>query len=400
MARKDDSLTRRRIVVESVSTVLAGGVTYMSCLVNAMARRAPSWQFDVYTGGGDLAERLESLPNLRVHPPPAWVKSSGLRFLYRQVLLPLRIMSRSADALLVQFPGLFLADRPQVMIAMNSHYVMEPPIAPDWRAAQRRRIQRTIFSLGYRCCAQTVYVSHQMAGLGRRFVGADPRRFQVIYEAAAPRFTTYAATLPPYAERAVQPYFLAVGTLSPHKNYEAMLRAFGLVAGTRNDVRLKIAGWFGALTDYRAGRGPKPRFVALVEELGIADRVEFLGMVTDEQLCELFRDCLAFVSTSLIEAFNLTVVEAMAFGVPMVVPNTSAYPEQCGDSVLYADPSDPRAVAGQMLRLANDESVRLEYARRSLERGRRYSWELAAEQYIEILERVSPHRGRPRNSMS
>lgn len=399
MAREGEALTRRRIVVESVSTVLAGGVTYMSCLVNAMARRAPSWQFDVYTGGGDLEGRLDRLPNLHVHRPPGWVKSSSLRFVYRQVVLPLRIMSQATDALLVQFPGLFLADRPQVMIAMNSHYVMEPPIAPNWRAAARRRLQRTIFSLGYRCCAQTVYVSHQMAGLGRRFVGADPRRFKVIYEAAAPRFSACAAMLPPYEQRPVQPYFLAVGTLSPHKNYEAMLRAFGLVARARSDLRLKIAGWFGALSDYRAGRGPKPRFVALVEELGIADRVEFLGMVSDEQLCELFRDCLAFVSTSLIEAFNLTVVEAMAFGVPMVVPNTSAYPEQCGDSVLYADPTDPSAVAEQMLRLAGDEAVRLEYARRSLERGRRYSWERAAEEYIEILERVSPHRGVPRNSL-
>jgi glycosyltransferase involved in cell wall biosynthesis len=380
--------------------VLAGGVTYMSCLVNAMARHAPNWRFDVYTGGGDLEGRLDGLPNLRVHRPPAWVKSSGLRFLYRQVVLPLRILSQPADALLVQFPGLFLADRPQVMIAMNSHYVMEPPIAPNWRAAQRRRVQRTIFSLGYRCCAQTVYVSHQMAALGRRFVGADPGRFQVIYEAAAPRFTAYAATLPIYERRITQPYFLAVGTVSPHKNYEAMLRAFGQVAKARGDVRLKIAGWFGPLAEYRAGRGPKPRFIALVEELGIADRVEFLGMVTDEQLCELFRDCLAFVSTSLIEAFNLTVVEAMAFGVPMVVPNTSAYPEQCGDSALYADPSDPRAVAEQMLRLANDDAARLAYARRSSERGRRYSWERAAEQYVEILERVSPHRGLPRNPMS
>lgn len=384
----------RRICVDGVSTVLAGGVTYMSCLVNALARAAPCWTFDVVVSTGPLADKLDRLPNIRLHRA-AWARGGAARFVYRQTALVALADRLRADALLVQFPGLLLADRPQVMIAMNSHYVMEPPVAPDARSRFYRRVQRFLFSVGYRHCQRTVFVSEQMAQLGRRFVGRDRTRGVVIYEAASPVMHRLAASVPPYAERKVEPYLLAVGTVASHKNYAVMVRAYGELARRLPDCpRLKIAGYFGALDAFRRGAGPRPALLDLAEREGVADRIDFLGSVSDEELGALFSRCLAFVSTSLLEAFNLTVVEAMAFGVPLLVPDTSAYPEQCGDSVLYADPSDPKSVAEQMYRLATDRDLREEYARRASERGRLYSWERSAEQYLRVLEDIA----RPRAS--
>lgn len=391
---------RRVIVIDGVSTVLAGGVTYMSCLVNALARVEPAWVFDVVVSTGELPDRLDRRPNIRVRRA-SWAVSSATRFLYRQFALPVYASRIAADALLVQFPGLFLADRRQVMVAMNSHYVMEPPVAPSTRGRFYRRVQRFLFSLGYRRCDRTVYVSRQMAELARRFVGRDPQRMAVIYEAAAPQLHAFAAALPSYERRSIQPFLLAVGTVAAHKNYEVLVRAFAAAARTAGPaLRLKIAGHYGALRAFQSGAGPKPTLVALAESLGVAERVEFLGVVSDRQLSELFRDCMSFVSTSMLEAFNLTAVEAMAFGVPLIVPNSSAYPEQCGDAAVYVDPSDPQDVARQILRIVNEPQTRLEYARRALKRGRLYSWERAAEQFVELLEGVSPRGAESRSTIT
>jgi glycosyltransferase involved in cell wall biosynthesis len=275
------------------------------------------------------------------------------------------------------------------MLAMNSHYVIEPPVARTPREARMRRVQRFLFCCGYRRIARTAYVSQQMADLGRRFVGRHPAKHTVIYEGVSQRLIEYLRTHPAPAP-AQPPYLLAVGSLSGHKNYPGMLASFAqVVAGWAEPLRLKIAGSFGELRDYQSGRGPKPALLAQAEALGIADRVDFLGFVADDDLYALLAGATAFVSTSLLEAFNLTSVEAMAAGLPLVVPNTSSFPEQCGDAALYHDPTDPRGAAQQVLRLLREPPLRAAYAARARGRGQRYTWPVVAHRYLAELADIT-----------
>ena len=86
------------------------------------------------------------------------------------------------------------------------------------------------------------------------------------------------------------------------------------------------------------------------------------------------------VVPSIYEGFGLPAVEAMACGVPLVSTSGGALAEVVSDAALVVSPGDSDALAQQIRRLFDDQSLRAEYAARGLERvERHFSWERCAE---------------------
>ena len=84
----------------------------------------------------------------------------------------------------------------------------------------------------------------------------------------------------------------------------------------------------------------------------------------------------------------MPVLEAMAHGVPVITSRSSALPEVAGDAAILLDPIDAEAIAGALLRLANDPDLRDDFARRGLERARGFTWESAVEQTWRVYTEV------------
>jgi L-malate glycosyltransferase len=99
------------------------------------------------------------------------------------------------------------------------------------------------------------------------------------------------------------------------KDQPMLLRGFAAMAAERPDVDLLMAG-----------DGPlRGELEGLARSLGIADRVKFLGIRKD--VPELLRVAEVFALTSVSEAASLTLLEAMATGLPVVVTNVGGNPE-------------------------------------------------------------------------
>ncbi len=95
-----------------------------------------------------------------------------------------------------------------------------------------------------------------------------------------------------------------VATLRPEKNIDRLLRVFAAVRDGRPQVRLLVAG----------DGGEKERLIALSRDMGLSDRVHFLGHQTPEQLLGLLD---VFAISSDTEQMPLSVLEAMAAGLPV-----------------------------------------------------------------------------------
>ncbi|NNG40080.1 glycosyltransferase family 4 protein [Flexivirga sp. ID2601S] len=140
-----------------------------------------------------------------------------------------------------------------------------------------------------------------------------------------------------------------------------------------------------------AGDGAEgPALRRLVAELGVSDAVRFLGFRLDGP--ELMRGSSALLAPSRLEAFGLTVLEAMASGLPVIAADGGAHRETVGSvtpELLFA-PGDHRAAAALLAGLARDRARREEVGRAlRLAQRARFTTEHMARRVSEIYAGVA-----------
>jgi glycosyltransferase involved in cell wall biosynthesis len=135
-----------------------------------------------------------------------------------------------------------------------------------------------------------------------------------------------------------------VARLSPEKDIGTLVRAVALAVRECPDFHLEIAGSGPCLTELRQ----------LVRELDVEAHVAFLGEVRD--IAALLAKARFFVLSSLTEGISLTLLEAMACGLPVVATRVGGNPEVVLEGVtgLLVPPSDPAALARAMIALHRD----------------------------------------------
>jgi glycosyltransferase involved in cell wall biosynthesis len=142
--------------------------------------------------------------------------------------------------------------------------------------------------------------------------------------------------------------YLTVGRLSPQKGQPVLLRAFKEVAAVLPDAYLVFVG-----------EGPQASaHETLATELGIRDRVRFLGNRADVGACLEMAD--AFVFPSLFEGWGSAAIEAMFKGLPCIVtriePNLETFVD--GETGLVVTPGSDSELASAMMKLYRDPDLR------------------------------------------
>ena len=173
-----------------------------------------------------------------------------------------------------------------------------------------------------------------------------------------------------------RPFILFVGTLEPRKNLMRLIEAFTLLP---NDVRasfdLKIVGAKGwRLEDVDQS----------IKKQNVADQVEVLGFVSDEELEALYAGCEFLVLPSLGEGFGLPIIEAQKYGKPVLTSKTSAMPEVARDGGFYVDPNSTDDVRRGLQILMTDPELRAKLSYHASQNAMRFDWGKAADQFINI----------------
>ncbi len=173
-------------------------------------------------------------------------------------------------------------------------------------------------------------------------------------------------------------YILSVGTLQPRKNFVRLIETFSLLPG---DIKLVIVGKKGWLYE---------EILDAPRKFGIEEKVIFLDFVPDSDLPALYKQAACFALPSLYEGFGLPVLEAMAYGTPVVVSNVSSLPEIAGKAGIYVDPQDTESIAKGLEKAVSEREQKAgkERIAEGLAQVKKFTWEKAARQTLEILEEV------------
>jgi glycosyltransferase involved in cell wall biosynthesis len=154
---------------------------------------------------------------------------------------------------------------------------------------------------------------------------------------------------------------VAVGRLTPVKDVGTLLRAARTVADTHPEFRLDIVG-----------DGPsRPSLEALRRELNLERHVTFHGAAHDVRA--FLKGASLFVQSSISEGLSLTLLEAMAAGLPIVATRVGGTPEavEHGVTGLLVDPHDPDGLAHAMLTVLRDRVLAVSIGRSARARAER-----------------------------
>jgi phosphatidylinositol alpha-1,6-mannosyltransferase len=169
-------------------------------------------------------------------------------------------------------------------------------------------------------------------------------------------------------------WLLTVARLDPHKGVDTVLQALPAILARAPDVRYAVAG----------GGPDRDRLERLAQRIGVAERVRFLGEVSEQDLPALYNAAAMYVGASRqserigVEGFGIVFVEASASGLPVVGGASGGVPDAVrdGETGFLVPPNDSVAVAAAVSRLLADPTL----ARRLGTAGRRavvthYNWD-------------------------
>jgi glycosyltransferase involved in cell wall biosynthesis len=172
------------------------------------------------------------------------------------------------------------------------------------------------------------------------------------------------------------PFLLAVGEQTPRKDLGTLLRAFARVPMAPTLIHAGPPG------------SDSGRLEALVNELGIAPRVRFMGFVDPPVLARLLADALALCFPSIAEGFGLPVLEAMAAGLPVVASDLPVLREVTGGHALLVPPTNVEAWTDALTRIVDDDALRQSLVDPARDHASTYTWERCASLTADAYRRV------------
>ncbi|MFZ4261502.1 glycosyltransferase family 4 protein [Sphingobacterium sp. HJSM2_6] len=171
-------------------------------------------------------------------------------------------------------------------------------------------------------------------------------------------------------------YIFSIGVIARKKNFHILPY---LLLG--NNLHLVISGFIQDETYHS-------QILRIAEQLGVSDRVQLTGPVTELDKYRLYRDCSLFAFPSYAEGFGLPVVEAMRFGKKTLLSKHCSLPEIGGDFAYYLESDDAEYLKNfaleelpALLNRPTDEQAITAWSQQ-------FNWDKAASEYEEVYQQT------------
>lgn len=226
-------------------------------------------------------------------------------------------------------------------------------VSHEKNADLRNRFELTLLRKNFPSFDSVISLSSGVANDLIRIVPQLKNKIEVIPNVGLPLPNQVASALS-IPKKSIVPCnkILACGRLTQQKDYPTLLRAFSLLRG--NDLRLQILGSGDLLKSLKS----------LVIELGLSDKVDFLGFQSDP--FSYMREADIFVLSSRWEGFGNVLVEAMSMGTAVVSTDCPHGPGEIisdGDTGLLVPVGQYKVLATALQRLIDDPTLRNKLAK-------------------------------------
>jgi len=205
--------------------------------------------------------------------------------------------------------------------------------------------------------------------------GIPPGRIAIIYNAV-----DHARYRPDPALRSPAPTITYLGRLKRYKRVDLVVRALPAILARVPEARLCMVG----SGDF------EPELRRLAADLGIAERVEFAGFVSEAEKIRHLAESWVVVNPSSKEGWGVTVIEANACGTPVVAARVPGLRDAVrdGESGILLDPANAATFAEAITRILEDRTLRARLTAGAIAWASRFTWDESARATESLLRRV------------
>ncbi|MDA2936702.1 glycosyltransferase family 4 protein [Acidobacteria bacterium AH-259-A15] len=378
-----------RVLIDATSAREGGGLTVVRNLLPALVRQNRQHEYYVLLSTQYQSSLSNSLPNeVKLIDTKFPATPVIRRYLSLQATVPKILRTGDFDLVFSMSEiGAIQSHRPAVVLVHNYNFhagFSTFRSIRDRLGLLKYRLPRYPFVyLTLRNATWLVFVSEAFRKDVACHLRLDLAKTSVIYHGLSEIFRREDGVCEFSLNPGGNPYLLAVSTLTPHKNYSTLLKAFTLLTNVNNGSKLflLIAG---------AVNAPLHRsLLAEAESLGVSEKIRFLGNVEYHHMPSLYRGAMAFIFPSRLESFGLPLIEAMASGVPVIASDLPVCREICKDAARYFSPDQAGTIVEHILSLMRDPTVRETMIGRGLRRAHDFSWNRTAKQFLGVFEEVA-----------
>ncbi len=177
--------------------------------------------------------------------------------------------------------------------------------------------------------------------------------------------------------KSVNPMILYLGRLTPQKSIDVFIHAAKEIIEKIPKVQIVIAG---------DGQERK-RLIKLARKLGVLDKIEFTGKVSEEEKVKLYQKAWLFVNPSLIEGWGITTIEANACGTPVVASNVAGLRDavhnpHSGILVPYGNSNE---FATNIIKLLKNNKERTKMSKESIDWAKKFEWQNSTDGVDKLL---------------
>lgn len=325
------------------------------------------------------------------HPKVEAVRCRGLpqnrpgRVLYEQTAFPLLAWRQGIDVLLSTCNVKPLLWRGASVVVLQS---MQSFFLPDEIGRLRRRYLKWMVPRSLASADVVIAVSEAQRRDTVRLFKLKPGKVVAVRHGAS-SWAVQAAAAPGTVGRPngfERPYVLTVSRLYGLKNHRRLIEAFArVVRGHDLDHELVVVGGDADVRQVDLER------VARAE--GVSHRMRFLGRTPQDALPALHQHADAIAYVSLYETFGHPVLEACAFGRPLVTSDVGGTAELAGKAARLVDPWSVESITEGLADVLMDEELRRRLSAAGPLRVRDFTWEACAEGTLHAAQQAIGLRG-------
>jgi glycosyltransferase involved in cell wall biosynthesis len=342
----------------------------------------------MHSPGAKTRERIDAIDIIRPRylRPEKWEmlqkEGGGLPIMWRKskvarlTVLPfglvhtLAIMRHARDCDIVHANWTLSAAAAVLAKAVHRRPVVVTVQGSDVFQAARLPVVDRVTVAALRRCAKVLALSHSLAS-ALHSLGVPPSQVEIV-----PNGVDLDRFRPEAGER--EPLILFVGALIERKGVRHLIAALPTVLQAWPDYRLAIVGEGAQGDDLKR----------LAAELGVGDRVDFVGSQTPRQVSSWMRRAKLFVLPSLEEGLGVVLLESLASGTPCLGSDVGGIPDVVTPDVgRLVPPADPHALAAAMLNLLSSPEAWNTLSQNARQRAQTYfSWHAIGTRVMNIYQ--------------